>query len=589
LNKQPLFILVTCFILGIFFQDYVSLDKRFIVIVTILCSVLLLALFLRSYLSHRVRPIFLALMFFFLGIILHSLNTFPLNSDVMKFRDLVTFKIVRKLNSTEKYKKYEVIAQAEGKNIKSILYIPKNVYQLNFDYYYKGWVFIQELKPPVYDFQFNYSGYLNRKNIRYQMYLSGELLSVARNDMSLKESIQQRRLEVLQKIDGINISPKNREFLKGIILADRTEMDSSVIQDFSKSGLVHFLAISGTHIMVVFGVFYFIFRMILPLKSRKCTVILSLIFIWMFALFIGFGNSVLRACIMLTVYFIYVLLQRKPDVLHSVALSAFIILFMDSQQLFTIGFQLSFIAVIGIFWLNQPLLKCFPKQDNYFKKVLFNTISVSVSAQLATIPLVLYYFHQFSFISIVANFIVIPFSELIIICSFVIAALAAFNIDFNLINQGYDIMINGLLTSIRWFADFDSLFFENIPMNLVEVFILSVSVYWLRFVILKFNFENRMILICFILLFFIARAIFTIVENQKDEVVIYDSGKNKVLSIKYGNKALFWISDSSDRGEIIKYIINPYCTSRRIKSAELKSLDVTRKKIIYRGKIYEIK
>jgi competence protein ComEC len=65
---------------------------------------------------------------------------------------------------------------------------------------------------------------------------------------------------------------------------------------------------------------------------------------------------------MLTVYFIYVLLQRKPDLLHSLALSAFIILINDSQQLFDVGFQLSFLAVLGIYWLNQPILNYLPSR-----------------------------------------------------------------------------------------------------------------------------------------------------------------------------------------------------------------------------------
>jgi competence protein ComEC len=60
------------------------------------------------------------------------------------------------------------------------------------------------------------------------------------------------------------MSPKSQEFLKGIILADRTEMDAETLQDFNKSGLVHFLAISGTHIVVIFGLFYLILTKILP-------------------------------------------------------------------------------------------------------------------------------------------------------------------------------------------------------------------------------------------------------------------------------------------------------------------------------------
>ncbi|MBK1898139.1 ComEC/Rec2 family competence protein [Chryseobacterium sp. YIM B02567] len=588
MNKQPLLILAICFILGIFFQDQILLGKTSIVIVVFICFGIMTSLFFQSWSLHKLRAILLALMFFLLGITLHSLHTFSFRPDVKSSKERITFKMSRKLNSTEKYKKYEIIAKIGNDEVNSILYISKSEEQLDFNHYYKALVFINKLKPPLYDFQFDYSNYLKRKNIWYQMYLSGDVLSVARTDLGFKELIQQQRLEVLQNIDSVNISAETREFLKGIILADRTEIDPSVIQDFSRSGLVHFLAISGTHIMVIFGLFYFLLKLLLPLKLRKYTVIVSLVFIWLFATFIGFGNSVVRSCTMLTVYFIYVLLQRKPDVLHSMALSAFVILCIDSQQLFNIGFQLSFTAVLGIFWLNQPLLKCFPKQDNYMKKLIFNTISISVAAQLATIPLVLYYFHQFSLSSIFANFIIVPFSELIIMSSFCMTSLFAFTISFDCVNTGYDMMVKGLLKCVHWFASFDIFFIENISMSLIEVFILFLLVYLLRFAILKFNFENRMKLIILVLVFFITRYSFDIIENQRQEVLVHHIGKDKVLSVKNGSTAFFWITDNSNREKIIRYIVNPYSSSRRLKRIELKNLDKLTKKIIYNGKIYDI-
>ncbi|WP_390882514.1 ComEC/Rec2 family competence protein [Chryseobacterium paludis] len=589
MNKQPLFILVLCFILGIIFQDQFSLNKTAIFIFAGICSAIFATLFFKSYLIHKSKSVLLGIMFFGIGIIIHCCNmvtSSETNFDSSK--KTVVFKISKKLNSNEKYKNYECIAQVGKKYFSSIVRIPVERDQLDFDHYYKVEAFIGKLKPPQYDFQFDYSHYLKRKNIGYQLYVSNEILSVPRTDLDIQEKIKQKRLKVLQNIDNTDISAQSREFLKGVILADRTEIDSSIVQDFSRSGLVHFLAISGTHIMVIFGLFYFLFKLVLPLKFRRYTIIISLVFLWFFAAFIGFGNSVLRSCIMLTVYFIYVLLQRKPDVLHSMALSAFIILIFDTHQLFNIGFQLSFIAVLGIFWLNQPILKCLPKQDGYGKKLIFNTISISISAQLATLPLVLYYFHQFSFISILANFVIVPFSELIIMLSFGMAGLIALHLDFDIINMVYDFVIHGLLKSIHWFADFDFLFFENISMNLVEVFLLLIIIYVLRFVFLKFNFKNIMRFIILSLMFFIVRSGFNIKENQREEILVHQVGKDKVLSIKDGNRAYFWMANTSDREKVIKYVINPYSSSRRLKNIELKSLEGITKKIIYKSKIYDI-
>ncbi|PWN63398.1 ComEC/Rec2 family competence protein [Chryseobacterium oncorhynchi] len=590
LNRQPLLILAICFILGIFFQDKILLEKNAVYGVGFISLSILISIFFQSYFLHKVRAILLGLLFFGIGIIIHFSNTFSTPVEVpVKKKETVTFKISQKLNSTEKYRKYEGEVQTGSMNFNAVLYLPKDSKELDFTHYYKSEAYITKPKPPQYDFQFDYARYLKRKNIEYQIYFSKEILSVERKDMSFTDHIKQHRLDVLREIDKAEMSGKTREFLKGIILADRTEMDANTVQDFNRSGLVHFLAISGTHIVVIFGIFYFLIVRFTPLQFRKYAVIVSLGFIWLFAAFIGFGNSVLRSCIMLSVYFIFVLLQRKPDLLHSLALSVFVILILDTQQLFDVGFQLSFAAVLGIFWLNQPLLKYFPRQDHYLKKLFFNTITISISAQLATLPLVLYYFHQFSFVSIIANFIIVPFSEVIIVFSFLMTTLVTLGINFIFIDKVYDFIIQILLRGIHWFAEVDLLFIKNIPMNLIEVLTVLVIVYLLRPMILKFNFKNSMKLTMAGLLFFMIRTGSDIFENQKEEILLHTFNKSKIVSLKKGNKVCFWIPYMTDQEKVSRFIVAPYCSSRRIDHFEIKIIPPAAQKIVFRDHIYEIK
>lgn len=590
MQKQPLFILTLCFILGIVFQDQIVLSDRFVYPVMLTGGVVFSLLFFRSYFLHIIRAYLLGLLFFCSGVVAHFYNTSsPDIRPFFKEKGSVVFRITQKLNLSEKYRKYEGIAQIKNESLNAVFYLPKNSRDLDFIHYYKGEAFITQPYSPQYDFQFDYARYLNRKNIKHQIYLSGQLFSAERTDLSIGDRIRQYRFEVLKRIDGAEMSARTKEFLKGIILADRTGMDADTVQDFNRSGLVHFLAISGTHIVVIFGMFYFLMVRFAPLKFRKYAVILSLGFIWLFAGFIGFGNSVLRSCIMLSTYFILVLLQRKTDLLHSLSLSAFIILILDTQQFFDVGFQLSFLAVLGIFWLNQPLLNYFPKQDHYLKKLLFNTVTISLSAQLATLPLVLYYFHQFSFISIVANFIIVPFSEVIILFSFLMTALIAISIDFGLISKFYDFVIQILLKMIHWFAQADILFFENIPMNIVEIGFVFLIIYLLRFVLLNFNFRNLMRGIMAVFAFLIIRVSSNTFENQKEEILFYTLGRNKVFSIKNGSKVCFWLSDKADYDKTLQFIIKPYCASRRVNVFEVKALPSTAQKVVFRDRIYDLK
>ena len=589
LNKQPLLIVVLCFILGIFFQDKFFLKQNSIIVILLFSTIIFGLFFLKSQVLFKIWNFLLMVFFFGLGILFHFYSNSDTQKSNLKTNETVVFKISKKLNSNLKFKKYEASIVVGNKVFDAIVNVEKAKNELDFNHYYKAKAYLAQPKSPEYDFQFDYSKYLKRKNIVYQCYINGEISSGERSDLSFSEKIKQKRLETLQKISNSEMSLRSREFLKGIILADRTEIDSETVQDFNRSGLVHFLAISGTHIVVIFGMFYFLMMRFSSVSLKKYAIVISLLFIWVFAVFIGFGNSVVRSCIMISVYFIYVLLQRKPDLLHSMALSAFIILMIDTQQIFDVGFQLSFIAVLGIYWLNQPILKYLPRQNNFFKKLIYNTISISVAAQLATLPLVLYYFHQFSLISIVANFIIVPFSELIIIFSLFMTALIGFNVDIGTINLIYDFIINILLKAIHWFADFDAIFFENIPLNLAEVFVLFGIIYFLKFMLDKINFRTVSNVILAVAVFFIVRVSFNIIENQEDEFLVHHYKKENIISMKKGNRVIFWMKSSDDKDKIQQYIINPYVSSRRIKNLEIKNFPASAKMVRFKGEIYELK
>ncbi|HAI81139.1 MAG TPA: competence protein, partial [Chryseobacterium sp.] len=312
---------------------------------------------------------------------------------------------------------------------------------------------------PYSDFQFDYGKYLSRKDIYFQAYLPNSFQRGLRNDLSFSEKIRQKRLSTLSKIDSANLSKRTREFTKGIILADRTEMDAETVEDFTKSGLMHVLAISGSHMAIIFWLILLVLNPIFPPRFRNYKIIISLILIWAFAIFIDYGNSVVRSCIMISAYYLSVVLQRKPDILHAMAVAAFGILIADTNQFFDVGFQLSFVAVFGIFWLNQPILKYLPKPKNKFQNLMVNVVSISIAAQIVTLPLVVFYFHQYSVISIVANLIVIPFSEILIIFSLLMTVLIEFSVQIGWLNFLYDAVVTRALQLIHFFANLDLAFY----------------------------------------------------------------------------------------------------------------------------------
>ena len=358
MNKQPLLICAISFGLGIFFQDKFDFPFGGAVATLALGIVGFLAgFFIRNFFFDRLKSAFLVFLFFSIGIFLHFLNSNSAqNFDFEKNKTTkIVFQLSKKLNSNERNKRYEVEILNFEKPFSAVISIPKEQKEPDFLHFYSAEAYLNPTQKPQYDFQFDYQKYLARQNIHYQGFIPNEISFKKKESVSFADKIKQKRLDLLFRIDNSSLQPQNKAILKGIILADRTEIDQEIINHFSKTGLIHILAISGSHMAIIFLMILFVLNPIFSVKYRNIPIYISSAAIWGFAIFIDYGNSVVRSCIMITVYYIMIFLQRKPNLLHSLALAGMMILSIDTQQLFDVGFQLSFLAVFGIFWLYKPL------------------------------------------------------------------------------------------------------------------------------------------------------------------------------------------------------------------------------------------
>lgn len=596
MNKQPLLILLICFVVGIFLCDFFRPAEKLVTSFLALTLLMLVFSFFKVKFFLKFKNIFLSLFFFSVGLFSHVLNSSIPNLSEFKGQQKVVFQLNKKLNSNEKFRRYEVsVFEIENVKYKEIfplnvvLSIPKKEKQLDFSNYYQSELYLNKIEVPQNDFQFNYAQYLARKNIFYQGFVSDEVLESPKESIKIADQIRQNRLEVLQNIDHSVLQSTSKEFLKGIILADRTEMGADIVQDFSKSGLVHFLAISGTHFAIIFWLLLFLLKPLFLVKYRKWPIIIALVLLWAFAIFIDYGSSVVRSCLMITAYYGFVLLQRKPDLLHAMAIAGFAILVVDTQQLFDVGFQLSFLAVLGIYWLNEPILKYLPKPKNKIQNFLVNIVSISFAAQAATLPLVIYYFHQYSFLSIVANLVILPFSEIIIIFSLFMVVLLAFNVEFSALNIIYDFMVKWLLEAIHFFANQEKFFFNNISLGILEMSLLFLMIYLLRSVLEQRSYKAILNISMVLLLFFWVRIAMNWYYFEKKEARMVSYFEQKIFLIKNKGKAVFWIEENSDLQKIRKSIINPYLTSRRVGKFEIKILPNNSQKVIIFNKAMKIK
>lgn len=210
-----------------------------------------------------------------------------------------------------------------------------------------------------------------------------------------------------------------------ILLGEKDGLDQETKRAYSTGGVAHVLCVSGLHTGVVFVVIQTLLWPLARVKNGKLiSTCLAILLIWFYAMITGLAPPVCRASWMLTMVSIGKLGRVKGNTLNSLACSALVLLIINPEWLFDAGFQLSYMAVIGILYF-QPVFSSFIKAHHWLANYIRDLITVSLAAQLATLPLIAYYFNQFPTYFLLSNLIIIPLSFLAIVITMAVPLLGS--------------------------------------------------------------------------------------------------------------------------------------------------------------------
>lgn len=274
---------------------------------------------------------------------------------------------------------------------------------------------------------FSYRDYLGNQGIYSILSVKKEnkIVVVAGRDRgNFFKSLAFRMKHRFKNIFEQYLWPVNSAVLSGIILGERQNIPQDIRQSFIQTGTSHIIAISGFNVGIV------AFMVLIMLKAlgikRRPRYLLTIPILIIHMLAVGGASSVVRATIMAMVVLAGYLLEREAHIINALSLSALLILGYNPMQIFDVGFQLSFVSVLGIVVFSPKIAKVaekvFLKQKlTHFHRVMLSGFSVSLSAWLVTFGFVAYYFRIISPITILANLIIVPFTSLIIIFGFSLA------------------------------------------------------------------------------------------------------------------------------------------------------------------------
>jgi competence protein ComEC len=415
---------------------------------------------------------------------------------------------------------------------------------------------ITPVKPETNPFAFNFQSFLKRKKILHQAFVRDDNIVVceAKHSYSLRrqsEIIKQKALQIFSK----HIKGKQElAVIAALVLGHKQWLDEETRNNYAQTGAMHVLAVSGLHTGIVAGIFLIITSFV---RSRNTLFkifrfVTAIGGIWVFALISGLAPSVTRAAIMFTLFlFAKLILVRTVNGYNILACAALILLLLDPYLLYNVGFQLSFTAVLGIFFFQSHLSKALFWNWRPLQKI-WELITLSISAQLGTLPFTLYHFNLIPVFGWLTGIWVVPAAGIIMSGSLLLLAVDPwFESAAGVIGDILYTLINWQNKSLEWVSKFPHAILSNLWFNQFELLLFATSVAALAiFFHIKQGKYLNVTMICLALVF--STSWFREFHQDKQTILVhYPTGRKKIIDIYLGEKC-FCITDFEQTDEQLK-------------------------------------
>jgi len=408
---------------------------------------------------------------------------------------------------------------------------------------------ITKHKAPGNPSQFDYGSYLSNKAIAAQLYTDVEHVKI--NPESVRDIwfyADRFRTNIISNLKG-TIRPKELAVLNALILGQQQDITSDILKDFQYAGAVHILSVSGLHVGFLL---MFLNLLLKPLpnhtKGRTIKFLIIVSFLWIFAVLAGLSPSVVRSVTMFSFVALGMCIRRETNIFHTLVISIVLILLFEPAFLFDVGFQLSYIALFFILWL-QPALATLWTPENGIIKYLWDIVTVSVSAQVGAMPLSIYYFHQFPGLFFVTNLLIIPLITIIMALGVFVMTLAAFNFVYILPSKVLQTCIYAMNEIIHFVASFESFVIQDIPFNkylLLYFYLLIIStVLWYK----KPTYHKLIFVGCSMITLQIAYQSTLYNIRRQSELIVFHVKQNTLITARNGQKVSAYISKSDVKVE----------------------------------------
>lgn len=575
----PLIRISLFFVLGILLYPYITFTFiQLFLVSTIVLLALVFFIYTKKLLKYSSAIIFILALF-------SGLSTSSIHDEKLKKNHFTHHKNIKnenevivelgeKLKSSSNNTRYEASVlkingeQTQGKIIVSI---KNNIDIPNFDY---GTLvrFTAKINPIISNKnpnQFDYKEYLENKNIFGQIQISTNDFSYAvPSHFSIRTLASKIRNTILNNLEKHHFNKEELHVFGALLLGQQQDISKDIMRDYQYAGAIHVLSVSGLHVGLLLGFLTFLLS---PLANTKKNAILKLFIILFslsfFGILAGLTPSVLRSVTMFSFVAIGMCFRRSVNFYNTLLISAFLLLLLNPSFIYDVGFQLSYFALFFIVWA-QPLLASLFKPKNKIVTSIWDIITVSTAAQIGTLPISVYYFHQFSGLFFITNCLILPLLSIIMGIGIIVLIMGATNIVWTPILKLMELSIWLINYIIHKIAALEQFIIKDIPFTkwmMIGLYLVIIA--WI-ILLKKPNFRKTTIAFLSILFFQIV-----LIENKmsienNEEFLIFSKPKSSLLIERKGSEITL-ISNSDETNNLS---LNNYATAQSSKIVSHKKL-----------------
>ena len=400
---------------------------------------------------------------------------------------------------------------------------------------------LQEIKNSGNPGGFDYKRYSLFQGITHQVYLKPEEFETlsSKNEKWFRKFIYRSREKVLNILRQNITEEKELGLAEALLIGYKNDLEQSLVQSYTNTGVVHIIAISGLHL----GLIYWLLSLLLkPLQKAKrmkwLRPVLIITGLWLISLLAGAQPYILRSALMFTCIVIGESLSRRTSIYNTMAVSAFLLLCINPFWLWDVGFQLSYAAVLSIIIFMRPVYNWF-YIPNKLLDFIWKLNAVTIAAQILTVPIGIYHFHQFPNLFLLTNFVAVPLSSVILLGEILLCCISFIPPAAVLMGQLLSFLIRVMNNYIEKIETIRFSLWDGLQISITQAMLLLFFAAGISYWLIEKQ-KKGLLTGLMALLFFVSLRSYSFAESDRQQkIVVYNVPQKRAIDFINGRNYYF--------------------------------------------------